>query len=46
MFDYIEISFALDKNDLGLHIQIIACGLTCVVIVNFYNSFGVSSYIW
>lgn len=46
MFDFIEICFALYKNDIGLHVQILACGLICIVIVNFYNSFGVSSYIW
>lgn len=46
MFDFVEICFALDESDLGLYVQILACGLTCIVIVNFYNSFGVSSYMW
>jgi hypothetical protein len=46
LFDFVEVCFALDENDLGLHVQILACDLTCIVSVNLYNSFGVSSYMW
>jgi len=45
VFDFVEIRFALGENDLGLHVQILECGLTFIVIVNFYISFGVSSYV-